>query len=144
MHALALEMAEAVLASHPTIVRQVNIQLKMPRALLLADYASIDLWRGESVDEREDIVEIRNLALAAVIGLNACERLERQKLLISLEFVRSREAFDYKTICRSVEEVVSKSEFKTIELLALTIAKCCIVDCCVSKVCLYILSPRPL
>lgn len=135
MHALAQEMAEAVLSAYPNIVRQVHIQLKMPRALLLADSASVDLWRGINIEEKEDVIEIKNLALAAVIGLNACERLEKQKLLISLEFVRSREAYNYKTICKSVEELVNKSEFKTIELLALTIAKCCIVDCCVSKVC---------
>lgn len=147
MHSLAEEIAAEILSSYP-VVRCVNVHLQMPRALLRADNASVNIWRGKDFPPKiasmtsasgepvqpPDIVGIQNISLYAVIGLNACERLENQKLRVSLEFLRSSDSFNYQTICRSVEDLVTRSKFKTIELLALTIARCCIVDCCVSQV----------
>lgn len=67
----------SVLSGYP-VVRAIDVEIEMPRALLLADAACVRLRRGRG--HAVDLVKIQNLALTAVIGLNACERLDKQKL----------------------------------------------------------------
>ncbi|KAJ3226308.1 trifunctional dihydropteroate synthetase [Clydaea vesicula] len=140
IHELAQKLSEVILKND--VIKNVELELRKPRALLLADYASCLISRGRDHKNPTDLTIIKNLNLNAIIGLYSWERQEKQRLTLSLIIHLSEKSHDYRTICNVVYEFVDESKFKTLEALALAIAKTCVVDCLVPKITVQIYKPN--
>jgi FolB domain-containing protein len=91
-----------------------------------------------------DRIEIRDLLLRGIVGINAEERRDRQDILINLvmwsDFRKAAESDDvnntvnYRTITKSIIEHVENSQYYLIETLAEHIAQICLQDSHVQKV----------
>src|SRR5262245_56692179 len=89
-------------------------------------------------------IEIRDLLLRAIVGINPDERVNRQDVLLNLTLetdlrpaARSddiRDAVNYRTIAKDVIEFVEQSEFLLVESLAEAVAALCLRDERVSRV----------
>lgn len=85
-----------------------------------------------------DRIEIRDLLLRAIIGINADERVNRQDVLLNIELdadlrpaARSddiADAVNYRTIAKDVIEFVERSQFQLVETLAEAVASLCLRD----------------
>lgn len=101
-----------------------------------------------------DIIEIRNLLLRTIIGINPEERVNRQDVVISVRMwtdVRRagatdniEDAVNYKTICKQVIELVENSQFLLVERLAAEIAKLALRDERVKNVAVQVEKPGAL
>jgi len=126
----------------------VKVAIEKPRALLRADSAGISIVRkrgprGEAQEEGEDRVFINDLRLVTIIGVNQCEREEKQNVVINITMHKPRYAgaddgfdrqYDFRTIAGRVAEHVEKSEYKTVEAFVTALAREACVTCGVSKV----------
>ncbi len=84
------------------------------------------------------VIQIRDLALKAVIGIETREREEAQEVLINLtieynalEAARSddiKDAVDYKAVEQAVVDLVGSSRFNLVERMAAEILKVVTVD----------------
>ncbi|KAJ3033213.1 trifunctional dihydropteroate synthetase [Rhizophlyctis rosea] len=103
----------------------------------------------------EDQIFIKGLVLNTIIGVNAWEREERQRvvldLLIHLQFDPTvliedhvPKMHNYRTITRTVSKYVEESNYKTVEAFALSIAKLMICSCHVPKVTVRVEKPSAL
>jgi len=91
-----------------------------------------------------DRIEIRDLLLRAIIGINPDERINRQDVLLNIELdtdlrpaARSddiRDAVNYRTIAKEVIELVEGSEYQLVESLAEAVAALCLRDKRVTRV----------
>jgi dihydroneopterin aldolase/D-erythro-7,8-dihydroneopterin triphosphate epimerase len=91
-----------------------------------------------------DRIEIRDLLLRAIIGINPDERINRQDVLLNIELdadlrpaARSddiRDAVNYRTIAKEVIELVEGSKFRLVESLAEAVATLCLRDDRVTRV----------
>jgi len=91
-----------------------------------------------------DRIEIRDLLLRAIIGINADERINRQDVLLNIELdtdlrpaARSddiRDAVNYRTIAKDVIDLVEGSQFQLVEALAEAVAALCLRDARVTRV----------
>ncbi len=85
-----------------------------------------------------DVIEIRDLHLRTIIGINDWERKERQDVLIHLRLHtdtrlpgrtdRIEDALNYRTVTKRVIEMVEGSRFYLVERLAEEIARICVVE----------------
>ena len=85
-----------------------------------------------------DVIEIRNLRLRTIIGVNDWERRERQDVVIHLRlYVDTRKAgqsdrledtLNYRTLTKAVIRLVEESRFYLVEKLAEEIARLCVVE----------------
>src|SRR5690606_9441058 len=85
-----------------------------------------------------DCIEIKDLLLRTIIGINAEERVQRQDVLISLAlFTDTRaagksdnieDAVDYKRVTKQVIALVEGSQFLLVERMATEIAALCLSD----------------
>ena len=85
-----------------------------------------------------DFIEIHDLLVRTIIGINPEERENRQDVIINLKFaVDTRQAglsdniadaVNYRTICKRVFEFVEASSFLLVERLAEEIATICLED----------------
>lgn len=101
-----------------------------------------------------DRIEIRDLLLRAIIGINADERVNRQDVLLNIELdadlrpaARSddiRDAVNYRTIAKDVIEFVERSQFQLVETLAEAVASLCLRDARVTRVRVSIQKPGAL
>jgi len=91
-----------------------------------------------------DTIEIRDLLLRAIVGINPDERINRQDVLLNLSLeadlrpaARSddiRDAVNYRTIAKDVIEFVEQSQFNLVEALAESVAALCLQDERVTRV----------
>jgi dihydroneopterin aldolase/D-erythro-7,8-dihydroneopterin triphosphate epimerase len=91
-----------------------------------------------------DRIEIRDLLLRAIIGINPDERINRQDVLLNIELdadlrpaARSddiRDAVNYRTIAKEVIDLVEGSQFQLVETLAEAVAALCLQDERVTRV----------
>jgi D-erythro-7,8-dihydroneopterin triphosphate epimerase len=91
-----------------------------------------------------DRIEIRDLLLRAIIGVNPDERINRQDVLLNIELDADlrpagrsddiRDAVNYRTIAKEVIDLVEGSEFQLVETLAEAVAALCLRDDRVSRV----------
>jgi D-erythro-7,8-dihydroneopterin triphosphate epimerase len=91
-----------------------------------------------------DRIEIRDLLLRAIIGVNPDERINRQDVLLNIELdadlrpaARSddiHDAVNYRTIAKEVIELVEGSEHQLVETLAEAVAALCLRDKRVKRV----------
>jgi D-erythro-7,8-dihydroneopterin triphosphate epimerase len=91
-----------------------------------------------------DRIEIRDLLLRAIIGINPDERINRQDVLLNIELDTDlrpaahsddiRDAVNYRTIAKEVIELVEGSEYQLVESLAEAVAALCLRDKRVTRV----------
>lgn len=91
-----------------------------------------------------DIIEIRDLLLRTIIGVNPEERVNRQDVLITIRMWTDTrpaahtdcidDAVNYRTICKQVIEFVEASQFQLVETLAEEIARLCLHEQRLEKV----------
>jgi len=101
-----------------------------------------------------DFIEIEDLLVRAIIGVNPEERENRQDVVISLRLetdlrpaARSDsidEAVNYRTITKSVIAFVEQSSFHLVEKLADEIAQLCLRDARVERVRVHLRKPGAL
>ena len=101
-----------------------------------------------------DIIEIRDLLLRAIVGINPDERVNRQDVLLNLTLQADlrpaaksddiEDAVNYRTIAKEVIEFVEQSRFNLVEALAEAIAALCLRDERVSRVCVNVQKPGAL
>jgi FolB domain-containing protein len=91
-----------------------------------------------------DQIEIKDLLLRTIIGINEEERRNRQDVLINITvFADTRaagasdeiaDAVNYRTITKQVIQLVERSQFYLVEKLVAEIAKVCLQDSRVARV----------
>ena len=103
----------------------------------------------------EDQIFINGLVLNTIIGVNAWEREERQRVVLDLT-IHLRfdptvlledhvpKMHNYRTITRIVSKYVEESNYKTVEAFALSVAKLMIITCHVPKVTVRVEKPSAL
>lgn len=101
-----------------------------------------------------DRIEIKDLLLRAIIGINAEERRDRQDILINIvmwsDFRKAAQAdnvdetVNYRTITKRIIEHVENSQYYLIETLADRIAGICLEDSSVQKVSVGVEKPGAL
>lgn len=85
-----------------------------------------------------DFIEIKDLLLRTIVGINAEEREHRQDVLINirLELDLSRpgnsddiqDTLNYRTLCKQVIECVENSTYLLVERLAAEVMRLCLAD----------------
>ncbi|KAL2912186.1 trifunctional dihydropteroate synthetase [Polyrhizophydium stewartii] len=124
-------------------------------ALSATSMAAAAAAAAEPQPPREDVISINDLALNCIIGVNAWEREERQKVLVNLRLHVQLEnsmlvadhvpkMHNYRTITRMVSRLVEDSSFKTVEALVMRIAALLIQTCFVPKVTVRVEKPSAL
>ncbi|MFO1092067.1 MAG: dihydroneopterin aldolase [Planctomycetaceae bacterium] len=101
-----------------------------------------------------DTIEIRDLLLRAIVGINPNERVNRQDVLLNISLetdlrpaARSddiRDAVNYRTLAKEIIESVEQSQFQLVESLAEAVAALCLQDARVSRVRVSIQKPGAL
>jgi dihydroneopterin aldolase/D-erythro-7,8-dihydroneopterin triphosphate epimerase len=101
-----------------------------------------------------DVIEIHDLLVRAIIGINADERVNLQDVLINVRLetdtrpaARSddiRDAVNYRTIAKEIIDLVENSRFHLVERLAEEVAGLCLRDERVQKAVVSIQKPSAL
>ncbi|KAF3923183.1 hypothetical protein ABW20_dc0109266 [Dactylellina cionopaga] len=127
----------------------ISVKVEQLKSLLRADAAGLEIVRRkDGVREVQDKVLIKNLKVATIIGVNDCERLERQQVIINLTLYKppvianssntngdaKTPIYDHKKITDAVVKHVEASDYQTIEALVTGIAKVACIDCGVDSV----------
>jgi D-erythro-7,8-dihydroneopterin triphosphate epimerase len=91
-----------------------------------------------------DRIEIHDLLLRCIIGINEAERKDKQDVLINLVLWADTrpaartddiaDAVNYRTIAKEIIQLVEKSEFFLVERLVERIAELCLLDSRVQQV----------
>ncbi|KAJ3278336.1 trifunctional dihydropteroate synthetase [Borealophlyctis nickersoniae] len=103
----------------------------------------------------EDKIFVKDLTLNTIIGVNPWEREEKQRVVVSLTIhLRFQPTLliedhvpkmhNYRTITRTISRYVEQSRYKTVEALALSIAKVMVESCHVPKVTVRVEKPSAL
>ena len=81
----------------------------------------------------QDRIEIRDLLLRGIVGINETERRKRQDILLNLTLVTDTQAaaasddiqdtVNYRTVTKSIIELVESSSFFTVEKMAHEVAR---------------------
>ena len=82
---------------------------------------------------RQDRIEIRDLLLRGIVGINETERRKRQDILLNLTLVTDTRAaaasddiqdtVNYRTVTKSIIDLVESSSFFTVEKMADEVAR---------------------
>jgi FolB domain-containing protein len=98
-----------------------------------------------------DFVEIDDLLVRAIIGINPEERVNKQDVLITIRLdadLRSaaksdsiEDAVNYRTIAKNVIAFVEQSSFQLVEKLAEEVAQLCLRDQRVERVRIHLRKP---
>lgn len=101
-----------------------------------------------------DQIEIRDLMLRTIIGINEEERINRQDVLINIELhadLRDAgrtdsidDAVNYRTITKRIIRMVEESSFQLVESMAHEIARICLSDSRVNRAIVRVEKPGAL
>jgi dihydroneopterin aldolase/D-erythro-7,8-dihydroneopterin triphosphate epimerase len=100
-----------------------------------------------------DHIQIKDLLLRTIIGLNEEERRDKQDVLINItlytDHARARadnidDVVNYRTIAKQTIELVEASRFRLVEKLGLEIANVCLSDARVERVVVTVEKPGSL
>ena len=107
-----------------------------------------------SSEKSRDLINIKDLLVRGIVGLNEDERRKRQDILVNLELVtdiRTAAATDgiegscnYRTVSKSIIRIVEESSFFTVEKLATEIARMVLQDHPVEEVTVSVEKPGAL
>ncbi|KAJ3208874.1 trifunctional dihydropteroate synthetase [Dinochytrium kinnereticum] len=160
-------------------LEKVTVRVEKPKGLLHAACAGVEMTRTKSdIDALiqleketprlnfrkalmeddgvgEDVIFVKELTLSTIIGVNAWERVEKQRVLIDIQIhLELKSDFllgdvvprvhNYRSIARIVTEKVEASDYKTVEALITMIAKLLIIDCHAPKVTVKVRKPSAL
>lgn len=112
-----------------------EIELRLPRAVLRAQHVAIRLTRTPASFEAPhsaeaqalrdaDVVHLHGIDAVAILGVNACERVERQHIVLHLDaWPAARAAKSYAALATYVADAVERSSFLTIESLVTHLAR---------------------
>lgn len=149
------EMVSALCLSEEMKGSWVKVIVEKPRALLRAEAAGIAIVRTKSKGElkiEEDKVYIKDLKVPCIIGVNPCERLEKQNVIINLTLYKPAQPpvpiaeansksskqfdshYDFHKVTNTVVDYIEKSDYKTIEAFVTAIAKIACTQCGVDKI----------
>ncbi len=91
-----------------------------------------------------DVIEIRDLHLRTIIGINDWERKDKQDVLINLKIYtdtrragetdRIEDTLNYRTLTKRIIHLVETSRFYLVEKLAEEIARVCVLEFDVPRV----------
>ncbi|KAI9208723.1 Dihydropteroate synthase-like protein [Polychytrium aggregatum] len=160
---------------------KVTVRVEKPRALLHAECAGVEITRSREYFEKldalasegsvspapaptpkgeldvagDDLIFIKNLVLNTIIGIHPWERVEKQRVVISIlvhldlqpKYLLEDHVpkmHNYRTITRTISRYVEESKFKTVEALVLSIAKICVETCHIPKVTVRVEKPSAL
>ena len=101
-----------------------------------------------------DYIEIEDLLLRTIIGINPEERVNRQDVVLNLRLQTDTraaaasdsidDAVNYRTICKRVIDLVEGSSFQLVEKMAEEIARLCLSDERVQRVWVSVRKPGAL
>lgn len=101
-----------------------------------------------------DFIEIHDLLLRTIIGVNADERVNRQDVVVNVKLETDLspagrsddldDAVNYRTITKEIIDRVEGSSFHMVERLAEEIARVCLEDARVSRVTVSVQKPGAL
>ncbi len=102
----------------------------------------------------QDYIEIRDLLVRTIIGVNDWERRDRQDVLINLRLYtdtraagqsdRIEDALNYRSVTKRVIALAEESRFYLVEKLAEEIARLCVVEFGVPRVQVWVEKPGAL
>ncbi|EMR08122.1 folic acid synthesis protein fol1 [Pneumocystis murina B123] len=112
----------------------VKVIVETPKGHLLAETGLQIIRRKDGIRKVEDQFFIRNLSLYTIIGINPEERVNKQNIIIDLILFKSFvnleckddliiNTYNIEKLLKEVVKHVEESTFKTIEALALSIAR---------------------
>ncbi|KAJ3414105.1 trifunctional dihydropteroate synthetase [Chytridiales sp. JEL 0842] len=177
IEALALGIARVCINKFG--VPKITVKVDKPRALLHAASAGVEITRTkqqiEELNELEkrlakepepklslgdgiagdDRIFIKELCVSTIIGVNAWERIEKQRVIVDviihLEFQHGLLLHDkvpkihnYRTLTRTLTRFLEESSYKTVEALATNLAKLLVLTCHAPKVTIGVRKPSAL
>lgn len=152
VEALATGISRMCFETFP--ISRIKVRVEKTKALLRAESAGVEIIRSKENDFTDDYIFIKNLQAVTIIGVNAWERDEKQKVLVSIKVFpmidfesmgdHVSSLHNYRTIARLVSEHVDASCYKTVEALATSIAQLCVTKCHVQKIGVRVEKPSAL
>ncbi|KAJ1973462.1 trifunctional dihydropteroate synthetase [Dimargaris xerosporica] len=143
-----------------------TVRIDKPKALLQAAAAGVEITRTKQsldcpvptaagVKMLPDRIFVRDLRCSTIIGVNPWEREAKQVVVIQLQLWVHLDTsplaedyvpphHNYRTIVRTLIQLVEASQFKTVEALASTIARTVIIRCQVPKLTVRVEKPSAL
>ncbi|CAO3698949.1 unnamed protein product [Rhizopus stolonifer] len=139
-----------------------QVTVEQPKALLHASASGVKLARSQqdfSADPItgemsglgvEDEMYVRDLRLHTIVGVNPWEREEKQVVIINLQVFPSNlpyhgkeetKSHHLRTIVRTLTRHIEASGYKTIEALAVTVARLALEKCHVNKITVRVEKP---
>ncbi|OBZ76322.1 Folic acid synthesis protein fol1 [Grifola frondosa] len=126
VEALADLVCESCLTLHSHI-QDIFVRISRPKALLYACAAGIELSRhriGKAPPEETFFIE--GLECHAIVGVNPCEREERQRVRFNIWLTRGtsrKSPFDFRNLTRKIVDNIQVSTYLTLEALASSVAR---------------------
>ena len=147
---------------------KVIVKLEKAHALLHAESAGIQISRTVQdipflkayneqkfvdciVPETEDEIFIQNLSLTCFIGVNAFEKAEKQRVILSIRLIFKPSLNDpkdsvpeknnYRTVAHKLAEFIEQSKYETLEMMVNDVCNVVLHDCNVEKVNVMIEKP---
>jgi dihydroneopterin aldolase/2-amino-4-hydroxy-6-hydroxymethyldihydropteridine diphosphokinase/dihydropteroate synthase len=141
--------------------QKVVLKLEKAHALLHAESAGIEITRTAedipflnaynarnfiecNAPQTEDEVFIRNLSLTCYIGVNAFEKAEKQRVIVTIILLFTPSLNDpkdsvpqknnYRTVAHKVAEFIEQSKYETLEMMVNDVCNVILFDCEVEKV----------
>jgi dihydropteroate synthase/2-amino-4-hydroxy-6-hydroxymethyldihydropteridine diphosphokinase len=139
-----------------------QVTVEQPKALLHAAASGVRLTRAKEDFEGdpttgavsglgvEDEMYVRDLRLHTIVGVNPWEREEKQVVVINLKVYPSNlpyhgneetKSYHLRTIVRTLTRHIEASGYKTIEALAVTVARLALEKCHVNKITVRVEKP---
>jgi FolB domain-containing protein len=105
-------------------------------------------------DQTYDLIEIKDLLLRAIVGVNPDERLNKQDVLLNIALLTDvrcvadtddiADAVNYRSVAKRVIALVEDSDFNTVEKLATEIARSIVTEFEVAEVTVSVEKPGAL
>lgn len=146
-------------------LKKVIVKIEKSHALLHAETVGICITRVESdipflqaccvptskqdyaLPITEDFIFIKDLAVSCIIGVNPCERIEKQRVILNIELLFEPSVSivtNYRTIATRVNEFLETSDYRTIESMATDVSNIILHKCDIDKVTIRIEKPSAL
>ncbi|KDQ56667.1 hypothetical protein JAAARDRAFT_58960 [Jaapia argillacea MUCL 33604] len=110
--------------THPEI-QDVDLVIRRSKASLYCKAIGLHLSRSHSNDNPRREVFIEDLECPAIIGINPCERVQKQIVRFNVSTSRTtvKGPFDFRGLTETIYRAVEKSSFQSLEALASCVAE---------------------
>lgn len=136
---------------------KVVFRVEKTHALLHSDTVGIEITRArhetqllDSIVPKDwqDIIFIQDLQLNCIIGVNTCERVNKQRVILNIDLYftqsSSRQSLNYHLITQRISRFIENSNYKTIEMMANDVCDLILSQFKIEKVRLKIEKPSAL